>query len=114
MKPKPVYKVLFQNQGALYELYARKVSQGALFAFIEVEDILFGSRGGILVDPSEEKLKSEFAGVKRTYIPLHAVVRVDEVEKEGVNKVVALASSSGNVTPFPIPQGPAGGKPGRG
>ena len=114
MKPKPVYKVLFQNQGALYELYARKVSQGALFAFIEVEDILFGSRGGILVDPSEEKLKSEFAGVKRTYIPLQAVVRIDEVEKEGVNKVVALASPAGNVTPFPIPQGPAGGKPGRG
>jgi hypothetical protein len=114
MKPKPVYKVLFQNQGALYELYARKVSQGSLFAFIEVEDILFGSRGGILVDPSEEKLKSEFAGVKRTYIPLHAVVRIDEVEKEGVNKVVALASSAGNVTHFPIPQGPAGGKPGRG
>ncbi|HEY6072632.1 MAG TPA: DUF1820 family protein [Anaerolineales bacterium] len=114
MKPKPVYKVLFQNQGALYELYARKVSQGSLFAFIEVEDILFGSRGGLLVDPSEEKLKSEFAGVKRTYIPLQAVVRIDEVEKEGVNKVVALASPAGNVTPFPIPQGPAGGKPGRG
>src|SRR5512145_2914764 len=108
MKMKPVYKVLFQNQGALYELYARKVSQGSLFAFIEVEDILFGSRGGLLVDPSEEKLKTEFAGVKRTYIPLQAVVRIDEVEKEGVNKVVALASPSGNVTPFPIPQGPAG------
>jgi hypothetical protein len=114
MKSKPVYKVLFQNQGALYELYARKVSQGSLFAFIEVEDILFGSRGGLLVDPSEEKLKTEFAGVKRTFIPLQAVVRIDEVEKEGVNKVVALASPAGNVTPFPIPQGPAGGKPGRG
>lgn len=114
MKPKSVYKVLFQNQGSLYELYARKVSQGALFAFIEVEDILFGSRGGLLVDPSEEKLKSEFSGVKRTFIPLQAVVRIDEVEKEGVNKVVALASPAGNVTPFPIPQGPAGGKPGRG
>jgi hypothetical protein len=114
MKTKPVYKVLFQNQGALYELYARKVSQGTLFAFVEVEDILFGSRGGLLVDPSEEKLKTEFAGVKRTYIPLQAIVRIDEVEKEGVNKVVALASPAGNVTPFPIPQGPAGGKPGRG
>jgi len=114
MKTKPVYKVLFQNQGALYELYARKVSQGTLFAFVEVEDILFGGRGGLLVDPSEEKLKTEFAGVKRTYIPLQAIVRIDEVEKEGVNKVVALASPAGNVTPFPIPQGPAGGKPGRG
>jgi len=113
MKQKHIYRVLFQNQGNLYELYAREVSQGALFAFVEVEDIIFGSRGGLLVDPSEEKLKSEFAGVKRTYIPLQAVVRIDEVEKEGVNKIVALASPPGNVTPFPVPQGPAGGKPGR-
>jgi hypothetical protein len=42
------------------------------------------------------------------------VVRIDEVEKEGVNKIVALASPPGNVTPFPVPQGPAGGKPDRG
>lgn len=113
MKPRAIYRVLFQNQGNLYELYARKVGQGTLFAFVEVEDIIFGSRGGLLVDPSEEKLKSEFAGVKRTYIPLPAVVRIDEVEKEGVNKIVALASPAGNVTPFPIPTGPPESKPGR-
>ena len=113
MKSKAIYRVLFQNQGSLYELYARKVGQGTLFAFVEVEDIIFGSRGGLLVDPSEEKLKTEFAGVKRTYIPLPAVVRIDEVEKEGVNKIVALASTSGNVMPFPIPTGPPESKPGR-
>jgi hypothetical protein len=114
MKPKPVYRVLFQSQGNLYELHARKVGQGPLFAFVEVEDILFGNRGGVLVDPSEEKLKSEFAGVKRTYIPLQSVVRIDEVEKEGANKIVALPSAQGNVAAFPIPHGPAGGKPGKG
>jgi len=113
VKPAPIYRVLFQNQGNLYELYARKVSQGALFAFVEVEDILFGSRGGILVDPSEEKLKAEFAGVKRTYIPLPSLVRIDEVEKEGANKIVALTAPQGNVTPFPLPPGPPEIKPGR-
>ena len=114
-KQKPIFKVIFQNQGNVYELYARKVGQGALFAFVEVEDILFGNRNGVLVDPAEEKLKSEFAGVKRTYIPLHAVVRIDEVEKEGVNKIVAAAALQGNVMPFPVPSGPAGGgKPGKG
>jgi len=109
VKTKPIFKVIFQSHGSVYELYARNVSQGALFAFVEVEEILFGSRGGVLVDPSEERLKSEFAGVKRTYIPLHSVVRIDEVEKEGVNKIVAAASPQGNVTPFPLPQGPVGG-----
>jgi len=68
----------------------------------------------VLVDPSEERLKSEFAGVKRTYIPLQAVVRIDEVEKEGTNKIVALASSQGNVSSFPVPPGSLGTKPGKG
>lgn len=113
LKQKPIFRVLFQNQGNLYELYARKVGQGALFAFVEVEDILFGSRGSLLVDPSEEKLKTEFAGVRRTYIPLQAVVRIDEVEKEGQNKIVALAAAPGTVTPFPLPPGPTESKPGR-
>ena len=113
MKPRAIYRVLFQSQGNLYELYARKVGQGALFAFVEVEDIIFGSRGTLLVDPSEEKLKSEFAGVRRTYIPLPAVVRIDEVEKGGVNKIVALAAPPANVTPFPIPPVPPESKPGR-
>lgn len=114
MKTKSVYRVLFRNQENLYELYARKVGQGTLFAFVEVEEILFGNRGGVLVDPSEERLKSEFAGVKRTYIPLQAVVRIDEVEKEGANKIVALAGSQGNVTHFPMPPGSIGTKPGKG
>jgi len=113
VKTKTVYRVLFRNQENLYELYARKVGQGALFAFVEVEGILFGNRGGVLVDPSEERLKSEFAGVQRTYIPLQAVVRIDEVEKEGTNKIVAIAASQGNLTPFPIPPGGLGAKPGR-
>jgi hypothetical protein len=114
VKTKSVYRVLFRNQESLYELYARKVGQGTLFAFVEVEEILFGNRGGVLVDPSEERLKSEFAGVKRTYIPLQAVVRIDEVEKEGTNKIVSLAGSQGNVTHLPMPPGSLGTKPGKG
>ncbi len=114
MKPKTIYRILFQNQGNLYELYARKVGQGALFAFVEVDEIIFGSRGSLLVDPSEERLKTEFAGVKRTFIPLPSIVRIDEVEKEGVNKIVALAAPpAGTVTPFPVPTPPPGGKSGR-
>jgi len=39
--------------------------------------------------------------VKRTYLPLHSVIRIDEVRKGGVSKVSAADSS--NVTPFPFP-----------
>ena len=83
MAQKSIFRVVFHSQGNVYELYAREVSQGAMYAFVEVGDIIFGERSKLVVDPSEEKLKSEFSEVKRTYIPLHAVIRIDEVEKEG-------------------------------
>jgi hypothetical protein len=96
-----IYKVTFVNQGQVYEIYARSVSQGTLFGFVEVEDLLFGERSQVVVDPSEESLKSEFKGVARTYIPLHAVVRIDQVEKEGTARITARAKGDGTLMPFP-------------
>jgi len=112
--PRRIYRVIFLNQGNVYEIHARKVSQGELYAFVEVGEILFGERGGVLVDPSEERLKSEFAGVHRTFIPLQAVVRIDEVDKEGVNKIHPASGAQGTVTPFPMTVPPPGGRPGKG
>jgi hypothetical protein len=99
-----IFKVMFVNQGKVYEVYARKVSHGGLFGFIEVEELVFGERVGVLLDPSEERIKSEFEGVKRTFLPMHAVVRIDEVRKQGVSKIVAL--EGGNVAQFPFPPMP--------
>jgi hypothetical protein len=96
-----IFKVVFHNQGKVYEIYARKVGHGSLFGFVEVEELIFGERSAVVVDPSEERIQSEFAGVKRTYLPLHAVIRIDEVRKSGVSKVVAADGS--NVTQFPYP-----------
>jgi hypothetical protein len=96
-----IFKVLFVNQGKVYEVYARKVGHGSLFGFIEVEELVFGERSTVVLDPSEERIKSEFAGVKRTYLPLHSVLRIDEVKKQGVSKITALEGA--NVTQFPVP-----------
>ena len=103
---KSIYRIIFHNQGNVYELYAREVSQGGMFAFVEVADIIFGERSKLVVDPSEEQLKAQFAGVKRTYVPLHAVVRIDEVDKEGQNKILSAGEEKGKVTPFPLPVTP--------
>ncbi len=103
MAKKRIYRIVFQNRGKIYELHASDVSHGEMYGFVEVADIIFGERTAILVDPSEERLKSEFAGVKRTYIPLHAVLRIDEVDKEGTNKIVADDGGQSNITPFPLP-----------
>jgi len=96
-----LFKVVFHNQGKVYEIYARKVGHGALFGFVEVEELVFGERSSVVVDPAEEKVQAEFAGVKRTYLPLHSVIRIDEVRKSGVSKVQPVEAS--NVTQFPFP-----------
>ena len=102
MSQPPIYKIVFFNQGQIYEIYARQIYQSDLYGFIEVEELVFGERSGVLVDPSEEKLKAEFEGVSRSYLPMHSIVRIDEVAKEGVG-TISEAKGMGNVSPFPVP-----------
>ncbi len=96
-----LYRIVFMSQGKVYEIYANNISHGELFGFIEVENIVFGERSSVVVDPSEERIKSEFSGVQRTYIPMHAVIRIDQVEKQGVSKISDV--SGDNVAQFPMP-----------
>lgn len=96
-----IFKVVFVNHGKVYEIYAKKVSHGSLFGFVEVEELVFGERSAVVVDPTEEKIKSEFEGVKRTYLPMHSIMRIDEVRKQGVSKITAFEGS--NVAQFPMP-----------
>ena len=100
MAEKKLYRIVFMSQGQVYEIYAREVGQGALFGFVEVEQLVFGERTTVVVDPSEEKIKSEFEHVTRTYLPMHSIIRIDEVDKQGASKISKV---EGNVTQFPMP-----------
>jgi hypothetical protein len=100
MADKNIYKIAFISQGKVYEIFARQVYQADLYGFVVAEELIFGERSSVVVDPSEERLKSEFESVTRTYIPMHAVIRIDEVKKEGIAKITEL---SDKVTPFPTP-----------
>ncbi len=93
-----IYKITFLNKGKVYEVFAKQVYQSDLYGFIEVEDYMFDAKTQMVVDPSEEKLKAEFNGVKRSFIPIQAIIRIDEVEKSGVSKI----SSGDNISPFPV------------
>ncbi len=101
MGNKQLFKVVFMSHGQVYEIYARHVGHGEMFGFVEVEELVFGERTTLVVDPSEEKIKSEFENVRRTYLPLHSIIRIDEVEKQGVSKISKL--EGGNVAQFPMP-----------
>lgn len=101
MATTPIYKVIFYNQEKIYEVFAKAIYQSEMYGFIEIEEIVFGERSQMIVDPAEEKLKSEFAGVSRSYIPMHSIVRIDEVEKEGVGKIVEPSGKASNISAFP-------------
>lgn len=98
-----IYRVLFHDQGRVCEMYAKQVSQGGLFGFVEIQELIFGARTDVVIDPSEERLRQEFEGVKRIHLPMHAVIRIDEVEKEGTGRIGERRDGEASVTPFPVP-----------
>ncbi len=100
MAEQSFYKVIFYNQSQVYEVYAKAIYQSEMYGFIEVEEFVFGERSQLLVDPGEEKLKNEFASVKRSFIPMQAVIRIDEVEQQGTGKVTDVAPGD-KIAQFP-------------
>ena len=97
-KGEQLFRISFINQGKVFDVFAKNVYQADLYGFIVIEDLQFGKKTELVVDPSEEKLKDEFAGVERTYVPMHSVIRIDEVDKRGTAKVSDLGD---NVSQFP-------------
>jgi len=99
MAKESLYRLAFISKGEIYEMYVKQLYQSDLYGFVEVEEFVFGNRAQVVVDPAEEKLKAEFAGVKRSFIPLQAILRIDEVEQVGTPKITTM--NGGTVTQFP-------------
>lgn len=100
MESKKLYKVSFINQDKVYEIFAKQVYESDLYGFVVIEELVFGSQSDIVIDPSEEKLQIEFESVQRTFVPIHSIIRIDEVEKQGICKIHNVENSN-NVTTFP-------------
>ncbi len=106
MTDKKLYKVVFLSHGKIYELFARKVCGSALWGFTEVSGLVFGLGEGVVVDPTEERLRDEFAGTKVLHLPMQSVLRVEEVERAGPSAIRDAATGEKVVTPFPLPAKP--------
>lgn len=102
MKKESLFRITFINQETIYEIYAKKMYESDLFGFIEIEDFVFGETS-LVISPAEERLKIEFNDVKRTYVPMHAILRIDEVKKEGVSKARDRIPGNTGVSVFPMP-----------
>lgn len=97
-----IYRVLFYQDNKLYEIYSQYISEESLVGFLEVEELIFKDAStSVVVDPGEEKLRQEFKGVTRSYIPIHLVQRIDEVQKEGIGTIKEVKSPKSNVSQFP-------------
>ncbi|MCY4144668.1 MAG: DUF1820 family protein [Gammaproteobacteria bacterium] len=95
------YRVQFHNARQIYEVYVREIYTSDIYGFVELRKFVFGKPSQVVIDPSEEKLRSEFGDVDSTLVPVHAIIRIDEVKKEGTPKITEGDGS--NVMPFPMP-----------
>ena len=103
---KPLYKVTFLNAGRVYELYAKRVAASSLWGFTEVAELVFDTRDGVVVDPTEERLRDEFGDTRVLHLPMQSIVRVEEVEKKGQSAIRDATTGEAVVTPFPLPAKP--------
>jgi hypothetical protein len=110
---KKLHRIRFMNEGKIFELYARQVTQGALFGFVEISELVWGKKSDVIIDPSEQDLRNEFAGVSSVQVPIHSVVRIDEVEKGAGGKILSISGGAEKATSsFPI-YTPSGTGPGK-
>ena len=100
MNDSRLYKISFINRDKVYEIFAKQVYESDLYGFLAIEEIVFGSPTEILLDPSEEQIKTEFESVKRSFIPLHSIVRIDEVKERGSSNISDYEESD-NISLFP-------------
>lgn len=102
MRTKKLYKVTFLHLGKSYELHARHVATSALWGFTEVGELVFEPADGLVVDPTEERLREEFEHTRVLHLPMQSIVRIEEVDKRG-QLTVRDANGGEKVTPFPLP-----------
>lgn len=92
------YRVTFTNETAsneeFFQICARNVSASDMYGLVEISGFIF-PESQIVYNPGEERIRREFAGVKRTWLPYHSIVRIDEVPDTTASeiKIVSLDSA---------------------
>jgi len=102
MAAKNLYKVVFLNHGKIYELYARSISSSELWGFTCVSELEFAARDGMLVDPTEERLRDEFADTRVLHLPMQSIVRIEEVAARGP-AAIRDGQTGDKVVTLPLP-----------
>ena len=96
-----IFKIMFVNQGKVYEVYARKVSHGSLFGFVEIEELVFGERSSVVVDPGEER--SRRIRGRQAQLPAAALGHPHRRGAQAGRQQDRARSRARNVAQFPMP-----------
>lgn len=91
MNPKnerPIYRIIYIDQEERREIYAQYISEETLVGFIEADNLLD-------FPPTPSATPSKDVNRGRCYIPLHNIVRIDEVFLKSTQ------DPKDNVSPFP-------------
>ena len=67
---------------------------------------MFDVNTGVVVDPTEERLRDEFGSTRVLHLPMQSIVRIEEVERKGQSAIRDAATGEKVVTPFPLPAKP--------
>lgn len=102
-RDKTYYRITFTNENELYQVCARQVAASDLYGLIEIGDFIFPETG-LVYNPGEERLRREFEGIRRTWLPYHAIVRIDELADSRATevKIIPLESASRPAKDSPI------------
>jgi len=95
-----LYKVIFLNHGKVYELFASGVTSSGLYGFVEISELQFSDEG-VVIDPTEDRIREEFADSEVLHLPMHSVLRVEQVKARGQCKIRDRETGE-KVTPFPL------------
>ena len=95
VKERTYFKVTFTHENELYQICAREVGPSDMYGLVEIGDFIF-PESKLVYNPGEERLRREFQGIRRTWVPFHAISRIDEVNESTVSEIKIIPIGEGN------------------
>lgn len=102
------FRVMFTQRDQLCELYAKQLAESDMYGFIVIEELVLPPLLPSQKEAGETRQPNEFEDVIRTYLPVHSIVRIDEVEK--VDETLPLNPIVGQSNIHLFPQQPSKNK----
>jgi hypothetical protein len=104
-KQTTLYRVEFNSGGERYELYVKELMSSSIFGFVEIAGFVWDTHTELVLDPSHDRLKDVFTNVDRSFIPMHNVLRIDQVKEHRSAKIRPFPDKIGenNVTAIHSP-----------